>query len=101
MALVGPWTPTRAARRGSLAGHEPTQVYEHDALNRLVRVRQPWTGQGGGEAVTSYEYDVQDHLTAVTDAEGNETVYTYSDRDLMTRQISPVSGFTARPCPFR
>ncbi len=82
------------ANHPRLAGYEPTQVYEYDALNRLVRVRQPWTGAGGGEAVTSYEFDVQDHLTAVTDAEGNETTYTYSDRDLMTRQVSPVSGTT-------
>jgi RHS repeat-associated protein len=71
----------------------PTQVYEYDALNRLMRVRQPWAG--GGEAVTSYTYDIQDHLTAVTDAEGNTTTYTYSDRDLMTQEVSPVSGTTA------
>ncbi len=82
------------ANHSRLGGHEPTQVYEYDALNRLVRVRQPWTGAGGGEALTSYEYDVQDHLVAVTDAEGNETTYLYSDRDLMARQVSPVSGTT-------
>ena len=55
---------------------------------------QPWTGAGGPAAVTSYSYDLQDHLTAVTDAEGNTTTYTYSDRDLMTQQTSPVSGVT-------
>ena len=55
---------------------------------------QPWTGAGGPTAVTSYSYDVQDHLTAVADAEGNTTVYTYSDRDLLTQQRSPVSGVT-------
>jgi RHS repeat-associated protein len=70
----------------------PTQVYEYDALDRLMRVRQPWAG--GEEAVTSYAYDVQDHLTSVTDAEGNTTTYTYSDRDLMTQEVSPVSGTT-------
>ncbi len=72
----------------------PTQIFEYDALNRLVRVRQPWTGEGGGEAVTSYELDAQDHLTAVTDAEGNTTTYQSSDRDLLTTEISPVSGTT-------
>ena len=43
-------------------------------------------------ATTTYAYDVQDHLVAVTDAEGNTTAYVYSDRDLLTRQDSPVSG---------
>lgn len=72
----------------------PTQTYAYDALNRLTSVTQPWTGAGGGTAVTTYGYDVQDHLTQVTDAEGNVTHYTHSDRDLMTRQDSPVSGVT-------
>ena len=31
----------------------------------------------------------------VTDAKGNLTTYSYSDRDLMTAQVSPVSGTTA------
>ncbi|MGH3858700.1 hypothetical protein, partial [Actinokineospora sp.] len=59
-----------------------------------MRVRQPWAGAGGGEAVTTYAYDAQDHLVSVTDAEGNTTAYTYSDRDVMTREVSPVSGTT-------
>ncbi len=28
----------------------------------------------------------------MTDAEGNQTIYTYSDRDLLTQEVSPVSG---------
>jgi RHS repeat-associated protein len=72
----------------------PTSVYEYDARDRLIRVRQPWAGAGGGEAVTSYQYDVQDHLVAVTDAEGNMTTYEVGDRDLTTRDVSPVSGTT-------
>ncbi len=70
----------------------PTQIYGYDALNRLASTSQPWTGAGGGMAVTGYSYDVQDHLKAVTDAEGNTTTYTYGDRDLMTAESSPVSG---------
>ncbi len=73
----------------------PTQLYAYDALNRLTSMTQPWTGAGGGTAVTSYGYDVQDHLNRVTDAEGNVTTYTYGDRDLMTAQVSPASGTTA------
>ena len=45
-------------------------------------------------AVTSYGYDVQDHLASVLDAEGNETTYTTGDRDLLTDEASPVSGTT-------
>ncbi|MCZ7652115.1 MAG: hypothetical protein M5U13_13515 [Thermoanaerobaculia bacterium] len=72
----------------------PSTTYAYDELGRLVAVTQPWGGNGGGEVVTSYAYDVQDHLVRVTDGEGNETEYTYSDRDLLTREDSPVSGVT-------
>ena len=71
-----------------------TQTYGYDALDRLTSTSQPWTGAEGGQAITRYQYDVQDHLVRVTDAEGNVTRYTYSDRDLMTRQESEVSGTT-------
>ncbi|MDX1996402.1 MAG: hypothetical protein SF066_01680 [Thermoanaerobaculia bacterium] len=71
-----------------------TAVYTYDALDRLTTLTQPWGGAGGGNVVTSYGYDVQDHLTAVTDGEGSVTSYVYSDRDLMTSELSPVSGTT-------
>jgi len=71
----------------------PTQLYAYDALNRLTSVT---VGLGSvNAAATSYTYDVQDHLASVTDAEGNLTTYTTSDRDLMTQQVSPVSGTTS------
>ena len=70
----------------------PTQLYAYDALNRLTSVT---VGPGTGTiATTGYGYDVQDHLASVTDAESNATTYTTSDRDLMTQQVSPVSGTT-------
>lgn len=72
----------------------PTQLYAYDELDRLILVTQPWSGSGGGNAVTAYDYDVQDHLTEVVDAEGNTTTYTYSDRDLLTEQVSVASGTT-------
>ena len=50
-----------------------TALYQYDALDRLTAVTQPWGGAGGGFAVTSYSYDIQDHLVGVTDAEGNVT----------------------------
>ncbi len=77
----------------SSASDPPTQSYTYDRLDRLTAIDQPWaTGQPGEMATTTYAYDVQDHLVAVTDAEGNTTAYVYSDRDLLTRQDSPVSG---------
>ena len=42
--------------------------------------------------MTTYGYDVQDHLVGLTDAEGNTTTYTYSDRGLATEEISPVGA---------
>jgi RHS repeat-associated protein len=70
----------------------PTQLHAYDALNRLTSTS---VGLGtANAAVTSYTYDVQDHLASVADAEGNLTTYTTSDRDLMTEQVSPVSGTT-------
>ena len=66
--------------------------YEYDELSRLAEVHQPW--EPGGEAVTTYGYDVQDHLTSVLDAEGNLTTYEHSDRDLLTEEDSLVSGTT-------
>jgi RHS repeat-associated protein len=71
----------------------PTQFYEYDELNRLKKVT---VGVGpANAAATSYTYDVQDHLATVADAEGNLSTYTTSDRDLLTKEISPVfSGAT-------
>jgi RHS repeat-associated protein len=63
----------------------------YDNLNRLTKASQPWTT---GTADTLYSYDIEDHLSQVTDAEGNVTTYATSDRDLMTQQVSPVSGTT-------
>jgi RHS repeat-associated protein len=71
------------------ASNVASRKYEYDALNRLLKVTQPDSATGD---VTSYSYDVQDHLTQVTDAEKNLTTYTYGDRDLLTQEISPVSG---------
>jgi RHS repeat-associated protein len=68
--------------------------YAYDELDRLVAVTQPFGGAGGGDVITTYGYDVQDHLTEVIDGEGNVTGYVYSDRDLMTRETSEVSGIT-------
>ncbi len=79
--------------------------YAYDARDRLTRVTQPWgptaaacdpeNGADPDCATTLYQYDAQDHLASVTDAESNVTTYVTGDRDLMTRETSPVfSGAT-------
>jgi RHS repeat-associated protein len=80
------------ANHPKVSNPNPAQLYAYDALNRLTSTT---VGPGtAGAAATAYTYDVQDHLKTVTDAEGNLTTYTYSDRDLLTQQVSPVSGTT-------
>lgn len=84
------------ANHPSVSNPLPTHSYAYDALNRLITMTQPWAGAGGGFAVTSYDYDRLDHLSKVTDANGNMTTYTTSDRDLLTAETSVVSGSTVR-----
>jgi YD repeat-containing protein len=72
----------------------PTHLFAYDSLNRVSSITQPWAGGGSTTAVTSYTYDVQNHISGFTDAEGNATTYTTSDRDLVTQEVSPVSGTT-------
>ncbi len=69
---------------------QPSTAYAYDELNRLTSVTRPWAE--GGVVTTSYFYDVQDHLIELVDANGTSTTYDYSDRDLLTGQVSEVSG---------
>lgn len=71
-----------------------TTTYEFDPLNRVKKVSQPWGGGGGGLLESTFAYDLQDHLIEVIDGEQNETTFLYSDRDLLTRVESPVTGVT-------
>lgn len=69
-----------------------TVTYTYDALHRQETTSVPW--DASTFAVTTYDYDVQDHLISLTDAEGNVNTYDYSDRGLMTEEASPASGTT-------
>lgn len=77
--------------------------YLYDPLHRVIQVAQRWGGPTPAEtcpdaqgscALTDYGYDAQDHLTTVTDPEGNLTGYVYNDRDLLVQEVSPVAGTT-------
>jgi YD repeat-containing protein len=72
----------------------PTESYSYDSLNRKTTLSEAWGGTGGGSAVTTFTYDVADHLASVTDPNGNVTTYTTSDRDLVTSRSDVVSGTT-------
>ena len=84
------------ANHPSMGQTEPaTTEYAYDELDRLTEVRQPWGGDGGGDVTVSYGYDVQDHSgprsrTARVPSPPTPT----SDRDLMTEEVSEVSGTT-------
>ncbi|REK07198.1 MAG: RHS repeat protein [Acidobacteria bacterium] len=69
----------------------PSEIYTYDLFGRLATVSAPWANSATF-VTTSYDYDVQDHLDTVTDAEGNVTTYVYSDRDLLTSETSIASG---------
>ncbi len=71
-----------------------TLTIAHDVLNRSTSESRPWTGVGGGTAVTAYAYDVQDNLIGMTDPNGTVTSVTFSDRGLKTREVSEVAGTT-------
>lgn len=78
--------------RASGSPVQTTTSFGYDALDRLTSVSQTWGGAGGGTVTTSYGFDAQDHLSSVLDAEGNATTFLTSDRDLLTREVSPVTG---------
>ena len=84
----------------------PSTFYHYDDLDRLTATVQGWEPSGAACVVDAeppdpdclvveYGYDAQDHLSRVTDGEGNESSYSYSDRDLLTSQTSNVSGTTS------
>ena len=72
----------------------PNTSYTYDPAARLASVLQTLSTAAGGQITTRYAYDVQGHLTSVTDPNGNITTYVYDDFGQMLQQNSPVSGTT-------
>nr|HPH69846.1 hypothetical protein [Kofleriaceae bacterium] len=64
---------------------------EYDALNRLVKVIDPYNG---AVKPTQYTYDATGNLTRVTDPEGKSTDYTYNGHNNLITQLSPDTGTT-------
>jgi len=65
-----------------------TTTYEYDIFNRLTTVTQP------GNVVTGYTYDRHNNLSTVTDAEGHTTAYVYDDLGRLIATTSPDTGTT-------
>ncbi len=70
----------------------PSRILAYDELDRLTTVTEPWGGAEGGSVVTPFRYDAQDHPIEIVDPNGSVTRYTWSDRDLLTEEVSEVSG---------
>ena len=68
--------------------------YVYDGLDRLISITEPNpnnTGSPSDRPVTTYDYDSNNNLTKVTDAEGNATEYAYDEynRLIETKDAAP------------
>lgn len=73
---------------GPLPGAVDVTANAYDALNRLVRVTDPNSGQ------TQYGYNGIDQLTGVTDPRNLTTTYNYDGLANLNAQVSPDTGTT-------
>ncbi|BBO91770.1 hypothetical protein DSCOOX_49500 [Desulfosarcina ovata subsp. ovata] len=65
-----------------------TTYYAYDALNRLIKVTDPASGE------TAYTYDDRDNLIRLTDAENQTTRFEYDAANRLIREIRPLGGET-------
>jgi len=75
--------PVEAVTTKNVENYETRTL--NDAYGWTVEARQVGQLTGGGDAITRTDFDVSGNPLKVTDANGNETDYTY---DLMSRQTS-------------
>ncbi|MBI3041815.1 MAG: RHS repeat protein [Betaproteobacteria bacterium] len=73
---------------GPLAGAVDVTANAYDALNRLIRVTDPDSGQ------VNYGYNGIDQLTSVRDPRNLATTYSYDGLNNLNQQISPDTGTT-------
>lgn len=73
---------------GPLAGTVDVTINAYDALNRLIRITDPASGQ------VNYGYNALDQLTSVTDPRSLATSYGYNGLGDLNQQVSPDTGTT-------
>lgn len=73
---------------GPLAGTVDVTTNGYDALNRLIRVTDPHSGQ------VNYGYNGLDQLTSVSDPRTLTTSYGYDGLSNLNQQVSPDTGTT-------
>ncbi len=69
--------------------------YQHDALNRLTEVDQPWSGSGGNYA---YGYDNNGNMTSSAFGGATPTSMSYNNVDQLTSSTAagnPTYGYDA------
>jgi hypothetical protein len=70
---------TNISQRSETSGPEQNTVMSYDGHGRLSTRKYPTES-----AVTSYAYNADDTLQAMTDAQGVDAIYAYNDRHLIT-----------------
>jgi len=65
-----------------------------DALGRRIQTVGNATGSGSDRAVTQFQYDARDNLTAVIDPKGLSTTYGYDNLGNLASLTSPDTGTT-------
>jgi YD repeat-containing protein len=90
----GSYDPVGDSELVSTTGIGSTTSYFYDEHNRLVRELSPVT-EAGQRLETQYEYDSDDNLTALINAEGNRTEYFYDAQGNQV-EIREASGATLR-----
>ena len=73
---------------GPLAGTVDVTTRAYDALNRLIRVTDPGSGQ------INYGYNGRDQLVSVSDPRSLVTSYAYDGLDNLNQLVSPDTGTT-------
>lgn len=75
-------SPTKPGRQ--MTDLERTTTFAYDAVENLINQTEPngtLTTSVPNDYVTSYDYDVLDRLTTITDANGDKLTYAYGRPD--------------------
>ena len=92
-ALTETWSANGTLDK-TLDGKNVTTDYSYDNLHRLTKIEQDKGGSSPqtANALTLLNYDVQDNLTTVTDANNGQTSYIYDDLGNLLSETSPDTG---------